>query len=75
MEAVAADAPLTMFDEVAVRARGPLSHLRFYPYSWKAEALGITVDFTPKFHAEIAGEGVEYSWGHSKAEEVKGFVP
>jgi hypothetical protein len=31
-----------------------------------AEALAITVDFTPKFHAEIAGEGVEYSWGHSK---------
>jgi len=29
-------------------------------------ALGIIVDRTPKFHAELAGEGIEYSWGYSK---------
>ena len=29
--------------------------------------LGVTVLLTPKFHAELAGEGVEYSWVHSKA--------
>ena len=25
------------------------------------------VKLTPKFHAELAGEGVEYSWAHSKS--------
>jgi hypothetical protein len=30
-------------------------------------AIGILVDFTPKFHAEMAGEGVEYSWAYSKS--------
>jgi hypothetical protein len=29
--------------------------------------LGVTVVLMPKFHAELAGEGVEYSWAHSKA--------
>ena len=29
--------------------------------------LGVTVLLTPKFHAELAGEGVEYSWAHGKA--------
>jgi hypothetical protein len=29
--------------------------------------LGVTVELTPKFHAELAGEGVEYSWAHAKA--------
>ena len=29
--------------------------------------LGVTVLLTPKFHAELAGEGVEYSWAHAKA--------
>ena len=29
--------------------------------------LGVTVKLTPKFHAELAGEGVEYSWAHSKS--------
>ena len=32
-----------------------------------ATQLGVTVRLTPKFHAELAGEGVEYSWAHSKA--------
>ena len=29
--------------------------------------LGLIVDRTPKFHAELAGEGIEYSWACSKA--------
>jgi hypothetical protein len=29
--------------------------------------LGVMVLLTPKFHAELAGEGVEYSWAHAKA--------
>ncbi len=29
--------------------------------------LGVTVLLMPQFHAELAGEGVEYSWAHSKA--------
>jgi len=28
--------------------------------------LGVVVDSTPKYHAELAGEGIEYSWGHAK---------
>ena len=27
----------------------------------------LLVLFTPKFHAELAGEGVEYSWAHAEA--------
>jgi hypothetical protein len=30
------------------------------------DELGAAVIITPKFHAELAGEGVEYSWGISK---------
>ena len=29
--------------------------------------LGVSVIITPKFHAEMAGEGIEYSWGVSKS--------
>ncbi len=29
--------------------------------------LGVTVLLTPKFPAELAGKGVEYSWAHAKA--------
>ena len=29
--------------------------------------LGVQVELTPKFHAELAGEGVEYSWAHAKS--------
>jgi hypothetical protein len=29
--------------------------------------LDVTVKLTPKFHAELAGEGIEYSWAHSKS--------
>jgi len=28
--------------------------------------IGVLVSITPKFHAEIAGEGIEYSWGVAK---------
>jgi hypothetical protein len=28
--------------------------------------LGVIVDWTPKCHLEVAGEGIEYSWGCSK---------
>ena len=28
--------------------------------------LGISVVITPKFHAKLAGEGIEYSWGVTK---------
>jgi hypothetical protein len=28
--------------------------------------LGISVDMTPKAHAELAGQGIEYSWGYAK---------
>ena len=31
-----------------------------------AEDYGYKVAFTPKFHAEMAGEGIEYSWGFAK---------
>ena len=29
--------------------------------------LGVTVDLTPKFHAELAGEGIEYCWAQAKS--------
>jgi hypothetical protein len=41
--------------------KNELTHLQVM-----TQALGIKVDFTPKFHAEMAGEGIEYSWAHSK---------
>jgi hypothetical protein len=31
-----------------------------------AARLGVKVRLTPKFHAELAGEGIEYSWAHAK---------
>ena len=30
--------------------------------------MGVIVDRTPKYHCELAGEGVEYSWGCAKNE-------
>jgi hypothetical protein len=30
------------------------------------QQLGVTVDQTPKCHCELAGEGIEYSWGCAK---------
>jgi len=32
------------------------------------QSMGIAVDRTPKCHCELAGEGIEYSWGCSKNE-------
>ena len=31
-----------------------------------AEKLGVDIDFSPKCHPELAGEGIEYSWGFAK---------
>ena len=30
------------------------------------ETLGVMIEHTPKYHAELAGEGVEYDWGCGK---------
>ena len=30
------------------------------------DKLGVTVGATPKYHAELAGEGIEYVWALSK---------
>jgi hypothetical protein len=32
--------------------------------------LGLRVLFTPKFHCEFAGEGIEYNWAHAKAKNA-----
>jgi hypothetical protein len=29
--------------------------------------LGLRVLFTPKFHCEFVGEGIEYNWAHARA--------
>ncbi|KAI2488938.1 hypothetical protein MHU86_25992 [Fragilaria crotonensis] len=59
-----------------VDLRYSLRHLLAECYDFKEEEtalqflgsqLGVVVNLTPKFHAELAGEGVEYSWAHSKA--------
>ncbi len=31
------------------------------------QEIGVTVDATPKYHAEFAGEGIDYSWGFSNS--------
>ena len=33
---------------------------------YRAAQLGVTINCSPKFHPEIAGEGVEYCWGLGK---------
>ena len=33
---------------------------------YNAGRMGVTVDSSPKYHPEIAGEGIEYCWGCSK---------
>ncbi len=30
------------------------------------KTMGVVIDQTPRCHAEIAGEGIEYSWGCAK---------
>ena len=37
-----------------------------FPSQYLGQQLGVSVIITPKFHAELAGEGVEYSWGIAK---------
>ena len=40
----------------------------FTALQYLGSQLGVVVDLaTPKFHAKLAGEGVEYSWAHAKA--------
>ena len=34
---------------------------------YRAEQLGVEIDCSPKYHPEIAGEGIEYVWGFSKS--------
>ena len=41
--------------------KNELTHLQVI-----TKELNVSVLFTPKFHAKMAGEGIEYSWGHSK---------
>ncbi len=38
-----------------------VSHLEYV-----CEQLGVRALFTTKYHAEMAGKGVEYSWAHSR---------
>ena len=33
---------------------------------YRAEQLGMKIDCSPKFHPEIAGEGIEFCWGAAK---------
>lgn len=33
---------------------------------WNGMKLGVIIDRTPKCHPEMAGEGIEYTWGCSK---------
>ena len=33
---------------------------------FRANQLGVSIDCSPKFHPEIAGEGIELCWGLSK---------
>ena len=33
---------------------------------FRAKQLGVTVDCSPKYHPEIAGEGIEFCWGIAK---------
>ena len=33
---------------------------------YRAQQLGVTVDCSPKYHPEIAGEGIEYCWALGK---------
>ena len=33
---------------------------------YRAKQLGVAVDCSPKYHPEIAGEGIEFCWGIAK---------
>ena len=46
--------------------KGEQSRLEFF-----AEKLGVTVAYGPKYHPEIAGEGIEYCWALSKSDYRK----
>jgi hypothetical protein len=36
-------------------------------FQYLRSQMGVTVQLTPKFHAELAGEGVEYCWTQAKS--------
>lgn len=38
---------------------------------FRAKQLGVTIDCSPKFHPEIAGEGIEFCWGLSKNQYIR----
>jgi len=40
-----------------------LNRKNLYFKPWVIHAMGILIDRTPKCHCELAGEGIEYSWG------------
>ena len=33
---------------------------------YQAQKLGVSIDCSPKYHPEIAGEGIEFCWGLTK---------
>ena len=33
---------------------------------YRAEELGVAIECSPKYHPEIAGEGIEFCWGIAK---------
>ena len=33
---------------------------------WNGKKLGITIDYAPKYHPEMAGEGIEYALAYAK---------
>jgi hypothetical protein len=35
---------------------------------WLARNIGVLIEHTPKFHCELAGEGIEYSWACGKGD-------
>jgi hypothetical protein len=44
-----------------------ISRMRKLFFQYLGTQLGVMVLLTPKFHAELAGKGVHYSWAHAKA--------
>jgi hypothetical protein len=43
-----------------------ISDLQHLAAELSEETCTVTIEFTPKYHCEIAGEGIEYCWGFAK---------
>jgi len=43
-----------------------ISDLQHLAAELSDETCTVTIEFTPKYHCEIAGEGIEYCWGFTK---------